>query len=140
MGEGGNSDMVDIWESAGHWYVANGDREYQFDTEQEARRGMALLEQNTGEQEIIEQAQKLIPVLRDAFRDLLALQNLWQVEDINTIIAEHMATGEDIANWPLDYWVAIGTITTELLMFMERPIDSIQQTPNQVLTRRNWRK
>ncbi len=127
-------------ESGGTWYAVKGTEEYVFASEAEMQRGMALMEQNTGEQEIIDQAQKLIPLLRDAFRDLLALQNLWLVEDVNTIIAEHMATGEDIANWPLDYWVAIGTTFTELLMFMEKPIESIGQTPNQVLTRRNWRK
>ena len=131
-----------VWQSGENdqWYANVDGQNIPFDSEQEAYRFMELLKQNTSEQEIIEQAQKLIPVLRDAFRDLLALQNLWLVEGINATIVEHMATGEDIANWPLDYWVAIGTTFTELLMFMETPIDSIQQTPNQVLTRRNWRK
>jgi hypothetical protein len=35
---------MDIWQSAGYWYVNDGGREYQFDTEQEARSIMAKIE------------------------------------------------------------------------------------------------
>ena len=34
---------MDIWQSAGHWYANDNGREYQFDTEQEARQAMANL-------------------------------------------------------------------------------------------------
>ena len=35
---------MDIWQSAGHWYVNDSGREYQFDTEQEAQLFMAKLD------------------------------------------------------------------------------------------------
>jgi hypothetical protein len=35
---------MDIWQSAGYWYVNDGGREYQFDSEQEARQAMAKIE------------------------------------------------------------------------------------------------
>jgi hypothetical protein len=122
------------------WIFFDGATKHHFDTEREARRAMAIAEQKTGEQEIIEQANALIPVLRDAFMRLQALHNLWVVEDVSGTILKHQETGEDIADHPLAYWQALGTVFTGLLKFMETPLDPIKQTPNQVLTRRNWRK
>lgn len=131
-----------IWQSAedGQWYWNTDGRNIPFDTEQEAKHAMAVAEQKSGEQEIVEQANALIPVLRDALMRMQALANLWAVEDIGAVIAEHKVTGEDIADHPVAYFEAIGTVFTELLTFMGTPIESIQQTPNEVLTRRNWRK
>ncbi len=127
-------------EGATDWLLRLDDGSYRvFETEQEAKRAMVIAAEQTAEQVIAEAAAKLLPTLREAFKDLVALQNLWQVEDIGTVLAVAAKTGSDVADLPLAYWVSIGTTFTALMMFLETPIDSIGQTPNEVLVRRNWR-
>lgn len=134
--------MSEVWFSEGEqkkWIFSGDGFGVEFDTEAEARRAMAIATEKTGEQVIAESAMALLPVLREAFKDLVALQNLWTVEDLAAMIAVAATTGADIADYPLAWWVSVGTTFTALMVFLATPIPSIGQTPNEVLVRRNWR-
>ena len=122
------------------WMVRYDDGSYQiFDTEAEARHAMALASEPTAEAVILAAIDRLLPVLRDAFKDLIALQNTWQVNDINATIMATIMAGTDVEDTPAKRLYALGVTFTELFDFLNRIIATIGITPNQALNRINWR-
>ena len=82
---------MNIWESAGYWYANDGGREYQFDSEQEARQAMAKIEMA---KEIVRTVQALAPVM-DAGPDLIQ-----EYYDAGSLVDEDVAalglTAQDV--------------------------------------------
>ncbi len=130
-----------VWqsESNGKWYFSFEGGALEFDTEQEARQAMATANEQTGEAVILAAIDKLIPILRDAFKELIALQNTWSVNDISASVAAALAANEDVENTPATRLYALGVVFTELFTFLNTPIASVGITPNQALNRINWR-
>ncbi len=100
---------------------------------------MALETEQTGEAVVIAAIDKLMPVLRDAFKELIALRNTWEVNDINAAIATALATQTDVENTPAARMYVLGIIFTELDGFLNRVVPAVGITPNQALNRINWR-
>lgn len=111
-----------------------------FPTEEEAERTMTIMSEVSGEQVIIEQVDAVLPGLREQLTKVLAVHDLWEVEGINDKIAAAKASGEDIEGRPLAWWVAIGSVFNDLIKFLETPVAGVNQTPKQVMLRRNWRE
>ncbi len=123
----------------GTWVLFDGVTKHHFATQQEAIRAMALATEQTGEAVVLAAIDKLMPVLRDAFKDLIALRNTWEVNDINTAIATALATQTDVENTPAARLYVLGVVFTELDEFLNRVVPSVGITPNQALNRINWR-
>ena len=91
------------------------------------------------EQEIAERVQtEMLPTLRAALSDLRALQEVWLVNGMAQTVAAAVAATPPtpIAGYAAADWAAWGTVLTELLAWLDAPIESIGATPRQILQKR----
>lgn len=131
---------MDIWESAGHWYVNDGGKEFQFDSEQEARNYAMAMEVSEKPIEA-ELAQRitgdLLPKLRELFAAMTAMQLAWQDNDMSDIIAGAAADGQLIVGFSPEVWAAWGATFNALQAWLQTPNAAIDgQMPRTVLMKR----
>lgn len=126
--------MTIFQNSLGVWVLHDGSDYRYFQSEQEARRAMAIL--NVSEQPLeVEFAQTIVgeflPNLRKLYLAMAAMQVQWQDEEFQAALAETALAGHAAADW--ERW---GVVFTELQTWLATPIASIEATPLQVLMRR----
>ena len=93
----------------------------------------------TAEDEIAQTVMlEMLPTLRDALKNLRALQEVWLVNGMaQTVAAAVTATPPTpIAGYAAADWAAWGTVLTELLAWLDTPIVTIGATPRQILQKR----
>lgn len=89
--------------------------------------------------EIAERVQnEMLPTLREALKDLRALQEVWLVNGMaEQVVAAVTATPPTpIAGYAAADWAAWGTVLTELLGWLDTPIAALGVTPRQILQKR----
>lgn len=79
---------------------------------------------------------EMLPSLRDALAKLRTLQEVWLINGMQAEVAAAVAAGTPIAGYAAQDWAAWGTVLTELLLWLDVPIESIGATPRQILQKR----
>jgi hypothetical protein len=81
---------------------------------------------------------EMLPMLRNALSNMRALQEVWLVNGMaQQVAAAVQATPPTpIAGYAAADWAAWGTVLTELLAWLDQPIESIGATPRQILQKR----
>lgn len=131
---------MDIWESAGHWYVNNSGKEYQFNNEQEART-FAMATEVSEKPIEAELAQKitgeLLPKLRELFAAMSAMQLAWQDNDMSAIIADAATNQQLIVGFSPETWALWGATFNALQGWLETENPALGGVkPRTVLMRR----
>lgn len=131
---------MNIWESAGYWYVNDSGREFQFDTEQEAR-NYAMATEVSEKPIEAELAQRitgdLLPKLRELFAAMTTMQLAWQDNDMSDIIAGAAADGQLIAGFSPEVWATWGATFNALQAWLQTPNAAIDGlSPRTVLMKR----
>jgi hypothetical protein len=119
---------VDIWQSAGYWYVNNNGVEYQFNSEQEARRAMEAME--ASEQPIeAELAKKitgeLLPQLRKLFAEMSAMQLAWHDNDVSALIERCARNNQTLVGFSPETWALWGATFQALQRWLETENESL---------------
>lgn len=127
---------MNIWESAGYWYVNRNGQEYQFNSKMEARGFM-----NSGEAIEFELAETitsiLLPQLRKLFGTMLEMQVAWEDNEMNKIIEQAATTQNNLAGFSTQTWAQWGATFRALTNWLETPNEAIGGTkPRVVLMRR----
>ena len=132
--------MTVFQNSLGVWVLHDGTGYRYFQSEQEARRAMAIL--NVSEQPLeVEFAQTIVgeflPNLRKLYLAMVAMQIQWQDEDFQAALAEAALSGETLAGFPATTWAAWGNALLALQGFLEAPQEALGgATMKTVLMRR----
>ncbi len=89
------------------------------------------------EVEVVTTALKILRELRTTLAQLSIMQATWNNEDVIPEMIAAAATNNELlaGHSPAD-WVRWGTVFTELQIWLNTPIASIQATPQQVLMKR----
>ena len=77
-----------------------------------------------------------LPALRTQFGALRDMQMVWQDNDMAKKVEVAMKSGQPLAGYSAEDWIAWGTVFTALTMFLETPIETIGKSPRQVLNKR----
>ena len=129
---------MDIWESAGHWYVNDDGKEWMFDTEQKARsfKMATELSERPVEEEFAEKILKeILPALRKTYMDMVGMQIQWDLIQEKTTTAK--VAGENVAGFKPETWDAWGAMLLALQKFLATPIAELGDvTPQQVMMKR----
>ncbi len=89
------------------------------------------------DEEIAQRVQtEMLPTLRAALSNLRALQEVWLVNGMAQVVVAALQAGTPIAGYAAADWAAWGTVLTELLAWLDQPIESIGATPRQILQKR----
>ena len=89
------------------------------------------------EVEVVTTALKILKELRTTLAQLSIMQATWNNEDVIPEMIAAAATNNELlaGHSPAD-WVRWGTVLTEVQIWLNTPIASIQATPQQVLMKR----
>lgn len=113
---------MDIWESAGYWYANDNGKEYQFDTEQEART-FAMATEVSEKPIEAELAQRitgeLLPKLRELFAAMTAMQLAWQDNEMSAIIEDAAKSQESVVGFSTETWATWGATFQALQAWLE---------------------
>ena len=113
---------MDIWQSAGYWYVNDNGNEYQFDTEQEARTFAMATEvsEKPIEAELAARITgELLPKLRELFAAMSAMQLAWQDNEMSAIIESAAESQESVVGFSPDTWATWGATFQALQAWLE---------------------
>ena len=133
---------MDIWQSAGHWYVNRDGKEYQFDSEMEARGFMSS--EKPIELELAEKiTTELLPQLRKLFGEMLEMQVAWEDNNMNEIIEEAALDGRpyvNVAGYSPLTWSLWGTTFRALTEWLDTPNEAIGGTKPRVVLMKRYTK
>ena len=131
---------MDIWQSAGYWYVNDNGNEYQFDTEQEARTFAMATEvsEKPIEAELAARITgELLPKLRELFAAMSAMQLAWQDNEMSAIIESAAESQESVVGFSPDTWATWGATFQALQAWLETENPALGGAkPRTVLMRR----
>ena len=132
--------MTVFQNSLGVWVLHDGSVYRYFQSEQEARRAMAIL--NVSEQPLeVEFAQTIVgeflPNLRKLYLAMVAMQVQWQDEEFQAALAEAALSETPLAGYPAATWQKWGNALLALQGFLEAPQEALGgATMKTVLMRR----